>query len=290
MPFATVTGVRSSCEMFARKSAFAVEPAETSSFSPESSVSSSRMRPVIAASSSPSTIAATGDSTTAPPPTERTADTTASCGSAFVKNAEAPAPSAAATRSASAKALRATIFVVGDVARRRRINSPGASPSRSGSHTTTSGRPRTTASTARTASVVTSTRRSGASRSRWYCRSETSSGASQSRTVVGMYRGYRLSPDWIEGRAKRVTSVHDAGADRDRHGLGAVVRPELLEDALEVGLHGVRRDAEVRRDLTGRRAVGDLLEDLALALRERRRLRFTGRRAALAHPCFFDEG
>ncbi len=64
--------------------------------------------------------------------------------------------------------------------------------------------------------------------------------------------------------------MHDAGADRDRDRLGAVVRPELLEDALEVGLDGVRRDAQIARDLPGGGAVGHLLEDLPLAFGQRR--------------------
>ena len=43
--------------------------------------------------------------------------------------------------------------------------------------------------------------------------------------------------------------LDQAAADRDRHGLRAVVRPELLEDPLEVRLHRVRRDPEIVRDL-----------------------------------------
>src|SRR5262245_60503676 len=80
--------------------------------------------------------------------------------------------------------------------------------------------------------------------------------------------------------------VDDAGADRDRDGLRAVVGAELLEDPLQVRLDRVRRDPEIRGDLASGGAVGHSLQDLSLALRERRRARLVGGR----RPRLFDEG
>ena len=72
-------------------------------------------------------------------------------------------------------------------------------------------------------------------------------------------------------------SADETGADRDRDRLGAIVRAELLEDTLEVGLHRVRRDAELARDLPRGRAIGHLLQDLPFALRQGRRAGLIGR-------------
>src|SRR2546426_1086072 len=60
----------------------------------------------------------------------------------------------------------------------------------------------------------------------------------------------------------RLGLVNQARADRYCDGLRTVVGAELLEDALEMGLHGVRRDAEVARHLLGGGAVRALLGDL----------------------------
>src|SRR5438105_1158950 len=81
----------------------------------------------------------------------------------------------------------------------------------------------------------------------------TSSAESKSRTVAICW-GYRPTLSEVEratsgGRTAQPQprSVHDAGADRDRDGLGPVVGGQLLEDALEMGLDRVGGDPELGR-------------------------------------------
>src|SRR3970282_706356 len=66
--------------------------------------------------------------------------------------------------------------------------------------------------------------------------------------------------------------LDQAASDRDGARLGAVGGTQLLEDPLQVGLHGVGAYPEVVGDLPRGGAVGDLLEDLLLALGQRRRV------------------
>src|SRR5438093_12691299 len=62
--------------------------------------------------------------------------------------------------------------------------------------------------------------------------------------------------------------VDDGLAKRDRDGMGARVCLELGEDVADVALHCLLADEEPRRDVGVRHAVGEQLEDLALALGE----------------------
>src|SRR5688500_19730626 len=55
-----------------------------------------------------------------------------------------------------------------------------------------------------------------------------------------------------------------------RRGLGATREPELVKDAADVVLHGLLREEEHRADLAVRLSFGELLEDLALLVGERR--------------------
>src|SRR5207248_2339629 len=63
-------------------------------------------------------------------------------------------------------------------------------------------------------------------------------------------------------------SVDDRFAKGDRDGMGAGVRLELREDVADVALHRLLADEEPRGDVGVRHAVGEELEDLALALGE----------------------
>ena len=62
-----------------------------------------------------------------------------------------------------------------------------------------SGRVRAAASTARNASVVTSTARSGASRNRWYWSVATSSGRVAEQHVGGHLLRVSATPGWVSG-------------------------------------------------------------------------------------------
>jgi hypothetical protein len=54
-------------------------------------------------------------------------------------------------------------------------------------------------------------------------------------------------------------------AERDRHRVRARVGLELREDMADMALHGLLADEELRRDVGVRHAVGEQLQDLALA-------------------------
>src|SRR6185436_7748477 len=127
----------------------------------------------------------------------------------------------------------------GAEARSRLISSAPPRPSSVSSVTITAGFVRAASSTARRASVVTSSCRSAPLRIRAYCSWARPSAVSQRRTVTLISAGYRPSP---------------------------VVRAQLLEDPLQVGLHRVRGDPEVAGHLLGGGAVRHHLEDLALTL------------------------
>src|SRR5205823_7673870 len=64
--------------------------------------------------------------------------------------------------------------------------------------------------------------------------------------------------------AVREGRLHQAEAERHRHGLDLRVDPELHEDALHVALDRERADPQTVRDLRRRLALGELLEHLEL--------------------------
>ena len=78
----------------------------------------------------------------------------------------------------------------------------------------------------------------------------------------------RASPPDVAARL--LLELHDPESHTAEHGLGPVAGVELRVDRREVVLHRLRTDEERPRDLGSRVPVGDELQDLALALRERR--------------------
>src|SRR5437879_2565659 len=73
-----------------------------------------------------------------------------------------------------------------------------------------------------------------------------------------------LWPRWYPS-----SSVDQSQPKRDVDGLSPVVGSQLLEDALEMRFHCVRRDAEMTGNLLGGVAVGDVLKDHGCAVGER---------------------
>ena len=191
MPFATVTGVRSSWEMFARKSAFADVPWDTFARSSSSSVSSSIARTTVRATSAPNAVATIGgeDDAASERGTDRAEHDLGTLlaqdvpggagGEGLGDDGEGRVPSRERRRSWWGRRRS-----------RRRTSSGPPGPPRPRSTTTTSGRVRAVDSTARNASDVTSIWRSGAAWSKWYCRRATSSAESKSSTVAICW-GYR---------------------------------------------------------------------------------------------------
>src|SRR6185436_18888222 len=172
-------------------------------------------------------------------------------------------------------------LVSGLTACRRRTSSGPDSPSVPNPATTNSGRRRAEASTAFRPSLTASISSAAPDLISTYWSRERPSGVSHTTTFVGIVllvsadagKGLRLGDSWVRAEGLGPGGLLDQPApDRDRHGLGSVVRPELLEDPLEVRLHRVGRDPEIVRDLLGRGAVGHLLQDLLLTPGERRRL------------------
>src|SRR5829696_1490245 len=62
--------------------------------------------------------------------------------------------------------------------------------------------------------------------------------------------------------------IDDRLAESDRNGMGACVGLELGEDVPHVALHRFLADEEASGDIGVRHAVGEQLQDLALALRQ----------------------
>ena len=131
-------------------------------------------------------------------------------------------------------------------------------PRVSTSITMASGLVRAAVSTAWTASVVTSTSRSRASRSRWYCKLRNLFRPVAEQHARGhLCWGYRPTGEAVEGgrpyarAGVRISGRCRCGWIRHRDGLGAVVGAELLEDALEVRLDRVRGDAQGRSPPAG---------------------------------------
>src|SRR3954451_22701042 len=62
--------------------------------------------------------------------------------------------------------------------------------------------------------------------------------------------------------------IDDRVAESDRNGMGARVGLELGEDVPNVALHRLLADEEAGGDIGVRHAVGEQLQDLALALRQ----------------------
>ena len=142
MPLATVTGVRSSWEMFARKSAFADVPLATEARSPSSSSCRSCSLATSRATSVPNDVATTGDKTAAPVSAARMAASSASGPSSRSTYPAAPAAKASATTAASREDDRATTRVPGVEAQMRRMSSAPPTPPSPRSAVTTSGRER----------------------------------------------------------------------------------------------------------------------------------------------------
>src|SRR5438093_2789125 len=69
-------------------------------------------------------------------------------------------------------------------------------------------------------------------------------------------------------RSSTITSVDDRLTQRDRHGMRPGVRFELREDVADVALHRLLRDEELLRDVGVGHAVGEQLQNLALATGE----------------------
>src|SRR5438477_1798798 len=78
--------------------------------------------------------------------------------------------------------------------------------------------------------------------------------------------GLRAAP-----ATRKTCSLDQASAQRFRHRRGAVGGPELLEDVLQVGLHGVGGDVELLRDVLVRVSEREQLEDLDLPRSQRLR-------------------
>src|SRR5919198_1315877 len=87
----------------------------------------------------------------------------------------------------------------------------------------------------------------------------------------------RCRAAWTSARVTIVVGIPSIGAGGKRDALAllqptrelhAVTDAELVEDRLEVALHGLRRDPEPLGHLARPQAVGHEQGDLALALRE----------------------
>src|SRR5205823_4319960 len=271
--------------MLARKSAFAEEPCSTRCLTSSSSSSRRFDLARAPANSSLSNLATAADIVTSPCAAARMAPSTSRGPSSFTRYPAAPCASTSAIRSGSRPLDHTTTLDDGEDDRKRLMRSIPASPSNVSSVTITSGRVRAATSTARKPSVETSIASSPPALSSSNCKRATSSGVSQSRTVVSISMGIGRGPTGLR-RQGIGGSLNDAGADRDGDRLGAVVRPELFEDPFEMGLHRVRGDPEVARHLSRRGTVGHLLEDLPFPFRQRRRLLALG----FAEPRLLDEG
>src|ERR671919_2193786 len=81
---------------------------------------------------------------------------------------------------------------------------------------------------------------------------------------------YRIAATAASNAAATRTAVliDDRFAKRNRHRVRACVRLELGEDVPHVALHRLLADEQLRGDVRVRHAVGEQLEDLALAAGE----------------------
>src|ERR1044072_9666263 len=60
--------------------------------------------------------------------------------------------------------------------------------------------------------------------------------------------------------------ANDPAAHADRHGLRAIPRPELVENAAHVTLHGVFGNGQVDADVAVAMTLGELAQDVDLTL------------------------
>src|SRR5258708_12422461 len=66
----------------------------------------------------------------------------------------------------------------------------------------------------------------------------------------------------------RFLQLDDSAADPDRDRLGAIARPELVHDVLDVNLYGFFRDEEFFRDVAIPVSPGNSAKDFYLARRQ----------------------
>ena len=184
MPLATVTGVRSSCETFARNWLLAFVPSSIWDSMSRTCSSSSLTRARDAPSSPPSRVAALRVSTIDPAAADTIARAASSTPSSFNRYPEAPADNTCATRLGSRRRVQPTMADSGAASRSRRTRWTSFRPSRPSSVAMTSGWMPAAISITRSDSVVTSISMAGSSMRSACCSRVTSSAVSHRRTFT----------------------------------------------------------------------------------------------------------
>src|SRR4029077_11164462 len=104
-------------------------------------------------------------------------------------------------------------------------------------------------------------------------RASLAEGSAGQRDLTGpaLSRVRSLTPGFRAG-APRPEVLQPAALGRDEDGLGAIDGAELAVDVVQVRAHRARRERQLVGDLLVDVALGEALEDLELARRERARV------------------